>query len=118
MHTDKEVGGIEPFADRYRSYPREVRLGPIKFNPVVTFIATVCLWGLAVFGMVAPKVAADLLSSWKDWVAINFIWLYIGSQVCSHLRSASGSGRNANVYPECRLATLPDLTNPFALDLM
>jgi choline-glycine betaine transporter len=59
---------------------REVTLGPLRFNPVVSFFAMVLIWGIAIYCMADEKDASETLGKTMEFVADEFTWLYIGSQ--------------------------------------
>jgi|UniRef100_A0A7S4CB01 choline-glycine betaine transporter len=66
--------------DGYRARPREFKLGPLVFNPVVTILGIVILWSFAIWAMVDQQNAKAALEDWKAWISWTFTWLYIGSQ--------------------------------------
>lgn len=51
---------------------------PISFNPAVTIIGLVPLWGLTIYCMVDPTMAKGTLSTWFSDVIDAFTWFYIG----------------------------------------
>jgi len=59
---------------------RIIDVGPLRFNPLVSVIAFVVLWGFAIWCIEEPKEALSNLTLWRDWVAYYFTWLYIISQ--------------------------------------
>lgn len=52
--------------------------GELLFNPVVSLIGLVPLWGLTAFCMVQPTEANALLGQWFTEVINAFTWFYIG----------------------------------------
>ena len=60
--------------------------GSVRFNPVVSFLSAVCLWGFVIY-CVTDDESNDVFGEWKTWVTNTFTWLYIGSQdiVCVRL---------------------------------
>uniref|UniRef100_A0A7S4AUD7 Uncharacterized protein n=2 Tax=Pseudo-nitzschia australis TaxID=44445 RepID=A0A7S4AUD7_9STRA len=50
---------------------------PITFNPAVSLIGLVPLWGLTGFCIGRPTLANDLLANWFDSVIELFTWFYI-----------------------------------------
>jgi len=59
---------------------RVIDLGPLRFNPAVSLISFVTLWGLTIWCMTDEISAKNELVLARDWVAYWFTWLYIGSQ--------------------------------------
>ncbi len=51
---------------------------PISFNPAVTIIGLVPLWGLTIYCMVDPTMAKGTLATWFSEVIDMFTWFYIG----------------------------------------
>ena len=80
--TGREVAqrDSDAAADRYRRYPRTVTWGPVTFNPVVALLGIGVLWGFAIWCIADPGNSHAVLREWKDWIALTFTWLYIGSQ--------------------------------------
>jgi len=67
-------------------YPlRETRLkfwcfqDEIRFNPLVSLLALVSLWGLASYCMARPVEASVTLNKWFNTVIDLFTWFYIGT---------------------------------------
>lgn len=67
-------------------YPlRETRLkfwccqDDIRFNPLVSLLALVSLWGLASYCMARPVEASVTLNKWFNTVIDLFTWFYIGT---------------------------------------
>ena len=52
-------------------------LGEIRFNPVVTGLAVVVIWGFVIWSCVEGKRVP--FPGWKTWSIDHFTWLYIGS---------------------------------------
>ena len=61
----------------------------IRFNPFVSLIATVLLWGLAVWCIVDPDSASSTLIDWRSGVADLFTWFYIGTNPAFMVRLLS-----------------------------
>mmetsp|Transcript_21987 Transcript_21987/g.41665 ORF Transcript_21987/g.41665 Transcript_21987/m.41665 type:complete len:827 (+) Transcript_21987:185-2665(+) len=57
---------------------------PVSFNPVVSLIGVVCLWGLSIWCMVDPEGSNSQLQEWRSGVTLNFTWLFIGTR-CAFL---------------------------------
>jgi hypothetical protein len=58
---------------------REISIGPLSFNPVVSVVGLVPLWGLAGYCMSQPDAAKALLDTWFANVIDAFTWFYIGT---------------------------------------
>ena len=58
------------------------RLGPIRFdfNPVVTVLSGLIIWGSVIWCIIKPDAAKEELSTWMAWVTKTWTWLYIGNQ--------------------------------------
>ncbi|CAE7583152.1 unnamed protein product [Symbiodinium natans] len=54
-------------------------LGSIRFNPVVSLLAAVCLWGFVLYAVLDPE-ASTVFGEWQSYVTKKFTWLYIVSQ--------------------------------------
>ena len=52
----------------------------VNFNPVVTFLSAIIIWGFVIFCLGWTDKAAEVLPSWKLWVTKTWTWLYIGTQ--------------------------------------
>jgi hypothetical protein len=52
----------------------------IAFNPVVSLIGIIILWGLSIWCMVDPEGSNAVLGSWRGSVTLYFTWLFIGSK--------------------------------------
>jgi choline-glycine betaine transporter len=61
-----------------REFPlRQVKFGPISFNPAVSLIGLVPLWALAGYCINNPDDASSLLNTWFATVIDLFTWFYI-----------------------------------------
>jgi choline-glycine betaine transporter len=58
----------------------QINVGPLRFNPGVSGVSLIILWGFAIWCMTGEEKAQAELSLWRDWVAYWFTWFYIGSQ--------------------------------------
>jgi choline-glycine betaine transporter len=54
-------------------------IGTLRFNPLVSMIGIVLLWGLAGYCIGAPDHASDTLGSWFSDVQQYFTWFYIAA---------------------------------------
>ena len=52
----------------------------VRFNPVVTILSAVLIWGFVAWCMARPQNAKQELVKWKYWVTEKWTWLYIGTQ--------------------------------------
>ena len=52
----------------------------LRFNPVVTILSALIIWGFVIWCMVIPVEALAELSTWKYWVTQKWTWLYVGTQ--------------------------------------
>ena len=52
----------------------------IRFNPVVTALSALIIWGSAAWAIAEPKSARVELAKWTGWVTKTWTWLYIGTQ--------------------------------------
>ena len=52
----------------------------IAFNPVVSLIGIVVLWGLSIWCMVDPSGSSEVLTDWRSNVTLSFTWLFMGSK--------------------------------------
>jgi choline-glycine betaine transporter len=55
----------------------------ISFNPLTSLIGIIALWGLAIWCMVDPDDAKDVLSTARSNVSLMFSWLIIGQKPVS-----------------------------------
>jgi len=55
-------------------------LAPLQFNPVVTLMGILIVWGLAVWCMVAPAASSSALADARAGVTEFFTWFYIFTQ--------------------------------------
>jgi len=59
---------------------RELRVGGAPFNPVVTILAALALWGLVIATTLNEEQAVEDFKDGQRWVTRTFTWLYIASQ--------------------------------------
>jgi len=59
---------------------REVKLWGAPFNPVVSVLAALALWGLVVAVSLDKERSMADFGDAQSWVTSTFTWLYIGSQ--------------------------------------
>jgi hypothetical protein len=52
----------------------------ISFNPVVSLIGIVILWGVSIWCMVDPDGSNETLGDWRSSVTLYFTWLFMGSK--------------------------------------
>ena len=58
-------------------YPmREISIGPLKFNWLVSILGLGVLWGIAIFCMASPD-ASTVLARWYGTTIRLFTWFYI-----------------------------------------
>ena len=64
-----------------RCHTFKVRLGPIRlnFNPVVTVLSGVIIWGFVIWCVVDTARASENMSKTKTWLTKTFTWFYIAS---------------------------------------
>lgn len=64
-----------------RCHTLKTKLGPIRlnFNPVVTILSAVVIWGFVAWCVVDPKSASINMSETKKWITKTFTWFYIGT---------------------------------------
>jgi choline-glycine betaine transporter len=74
------VKGPRVLTFRFANISTQINVGALRFNPGVTFVALVVLWGFAIWCMTSEDEASAQLGLWRDWVAYRFTWFYIGSQ--------------------------------------
>ena len=53
-------------------------VGEIRFNPVVSFLAILLIWGFVIWCIVQGEDVP--FGAWKAWIVNKFTWLYVGSQ--------------------------------------
>jgi hypothetical protein len=49
----------------------------IRFNPFASLFAIVFLWGISIWCMLSPEVAADTLVEWRGIITNMFTWFYV-----------------------------------------
>ena len=76
VENQAEVGAPTP--DKHRKF--KVRLGPVRlnFNPVVTVVAGVLIWGFLTWCITDPERTSGYMISAKKWITAHFTWFYIG----------------------------------------
>jgi hypothetical protein len=47
-------------------------------------MASIVLWGFTFAALIEPVEVLSEVKMWQSWVAQNFTWLYIGTQVRRH----------------------------------
>ena len=52
----------------------------LRFNPVVSFLSALIIWGFATWCMVKAQAANEEMGRWKEWITHTFTWMYIGTQ--------------------------------------
>jgi hypothetical protein len=52
----------------------------IAFNPVVSLIGIVILWGVSIWCMSDPEGSKDILIDWRTNVTRYFTWLFMGTK--------------------------------------
>ena len=52
----------------------------VRFNPIVTVLSGLLIWGFVAWCMWQPEAAKEELTRWKRWVTEKWTWLYIGTQ--------------------------------------
>ena len=52
----------------------------LRFNPVVSLLSAVIIWGFVAWCMAASDTANDEMGRWKIWITEKFTWMYIGTQ--------------------------------------
>jgi choline-glycine betaine transporter len=60
------------------SYQPSFFQSPLCFNPLVSSIGIILLWGLAFWSMIDPEGSNATLIGWRGEVALYFTWLFIG----------------------------------------
>lgn len=73
---------VEEYEKGYGKGPygtREVSLCSIRFNPTVSALAALCLWGFVAYA-VLDENSSTVFSAWMSWVTDKFTWFYIISQ--------------------------------------
>jgi len=73
---------VEEYEKGYGSGPfgtREVNLCSIRFNPLVSILAAIWLWGFVIYA-VTDEDSSVVFGEWKTYVTDKFTWLYIISQ--------------------------------------
>ena len=53
-------------------------VGEIRFNPVVSILAILLIWGFVIWCVVQGEDVP--FKEWKAWIVKTFTWLYVGSQ--------------------------------------
>lgn len=64
-----------------RCHTFKVKLGPIRlnFNPVVTVLSAVVIWGFVAWCVHDPDGANHTMAKIKTWITATFTWFYIGA---------------------------------------
>merc|ERR1719436_1227553 len=52
----------------------------VYFNPVVSVLSTILIWGFIIYAMVEQTDASTEIQSWQKWVTDVWNWLYMISQ--------------------------------------
>ena len=52
----------------------------LRFNPAVTIISAVMIWGFVAWCMIKAEAANSTMKEWKLWITETFTWMYIGTQ--------------------------------------
>mmetsp|Transcript_4035 Transcript_4035/g.13163 ORF Transcript_4035/g.13163 Transcript_4035/m.13163 type:complete len:763 (-) Transcript_4035:1296-3584(-) len=52
----------------------------MRFNPYVSALAAMCIWGFVGFTVGAEGAAYNEFTDWSEWITDEWSWLYIGSQ--------------------------------------
>lgn len=68
-----------PVNDRCHTF--KVNLGPIRlnFNPVVTTLSAIIIWGVVAWCMSDPHGANIKMGEIKQWITATFTWFYVGA---------------------------------------
>jgi choline-glycine betaine transporter len=71
---------MEEARSRCRTFKRKI--GPIRinFNPVVSIVSAIIIWGLMIWSIADTERASREMSKGKRWVTEKFTWLYILTQ--------------------------------------
>lgn len=82
-----KFGGDDQYEFDITKYPvRETELKllflkkSMAFNPLVSLIGVVVLWGLSIWCMVDPDGSYTTLTGWRSQVTLHFTWLFIGTR--------------------------------------
>lgn len=67
----------DPRCDRCHTF--KVKLGPIRlnFNPVVTILSAVIIWGFVAWCVSDPDGASFQMVKMKTWITATFTWFYV-----------------------------------------
>jgi magnesium-transporting ATPase (P-type) len=67
--------------NRNRCHTFKVKLGPIQlnFNPVVTVVSAIIIWGAVAWCVGDPDGANHEMGKIKKWITATFTWFYIGA---------------------------------------
>ena len=76
----EEENGMEEVRSRCRTFKRNI--GPIRinFNPVVSIVSAIIIWGLMIWSIVDTERASQKMGEGKRWITEKFTWLYIITQ--------------------------------------
>ena len=69
----------DPRSERCHTF--KVKFGPIRlnFNPVVTVVSAVVIWGFVAWCVGDPDGANHEMGKIKTWITGTFTWFYIGA---------------------------------------
>ena len=72
---------MESHSRSERCHTFKMRLGPIRlnFNPVVTVLSGVIIWGFVIWCVVDTARASENMSETKTWLTKTCTWFYIAS---------------------------------------
>lgn len=79
-HAVEEDFDLEKYPVREWSIQLPFLSQPISFNPLVSLIGVVFLWGVAIWCMVDPEGSAAEITAWRSEITLNFTWLFIGTR--------------------------------------
>lgn len=65
---------------QHRTFSLKLGCLRLRFNPVVTILSAIIIWGFVIWCMAKPAEALAELTTWKFWVTQKWTWLYIGTQ--------------------------------------
>jgi hypothetical protein len=78
--TDVDDYDMEKYPVREFEFKLSFMEEKIAFNPVVSLIGIVILWGVSIWCMLDPEGSNKELGEWRSSVTLYFTWLFMGSK--------------------------------------
>lgn len=72
---------MERYPRSQRCHTFKARFGPVhlNFNPVVTVLSGIVIWGFVIWCVIDTQNANEKMSDTRNWITKTFTWFYIGS---------------------------------------